>query len=226
MGYLKRSLMPESWPLSRKTETFVVRPLPGPHAIQNCIPLQVFLRDILGVAATAKEAKAILNQGKVLVDRKPRKEPAYPVGFMDVIEIPDIRKHYRVNLTKKGLVVEEIAAADAAQKLCRIVRKTTVRKGRTQLTLHDGRNILVDDPAAYHVGDSVAISLPDQKILKHYRLEKGARAAVLAGRNKGASGTVKEIHRRATMIEKSTVTVTVDKKDIQTLAAYVMARGG
>ncbi|MGB1660494.1 MAG: 30S ribosomal protein S4e, partial [Candidatus Poseidoniaceae archaeon] len=66
------------------------------------------------------------------------------------------------------LQYRRISAKEAAWKVCRIEGKTTIKGGRTQLNLHDGRNLLVDDPSkdAYATGDSLKMNLPDQKILE------------------------------------------------------------
>jgi ribosomal protein S4E len=65
---LKRKPAPRFWPIHRKEFTWVVKPSPGPHSLQNCLPLAIVLRDILGFAQTRKEAKSIVSQGKVYVD--------------------------------------------------------------------------------------------------------------------------------------------------------------
>jgi small subunit ribosomal protein S4e len=213
--------MPVHWPVSRKQETFIVKPMPGPHASDNCIPLQVILRDVLKVADTSREAKMILNGSKVLVDKKPRKEPKYPVGLMDVVETLDDKKAYRVNINRSGLFLDKIVPESAGRKLCKITGKTTLKGGLQQISFHDGRNIVVkkDD---YKRGDSVLMSLPDQKILKHFKLAKGEQATVIAGTNVGVKGKIKEIVKRKTMLEKSTVTIQSGEKELETLLDYVM----
>src|SRR4030042_4137144 len=102
MAHLKRYSMPEFWPLARKAKSYVTTPMPGPHPKYNSIPLRVVLRDSLKSVETADEAKRVLNAGKVLVDKKIRKHPNFPVGLMDVIEIPDLHARYRVVMGKRG----------------------------------------------------------------------------------------------------------------------------
>ncbi len=69
-----------------------------------------------------------------------------------------------------------------------------------QISLHDGRNILLDqtDKMAKDVKgqDSVKISVPSQKILEIYRLEEDARAMVTEGRHRGRVGKIVDITRR------------------------------
>jgi small subunit ribosomal protein S4e len=151
-----------------------------------------------------KETKAILNRRKVFIDGKIRTEEHFPVGLMDVIEIPDLSKAYRVLPSKKsGLTLSEITKAEAKFKLCRIENITTVKKGYIQLNLHDGRNILmpVKDPKKkldipYKTMGTLKISIPDQKILDYYPNEVNNQAIVMAGKNIGFSGKVSNLIKR------------------------------
>ena len=93
---LKRKPAPRFWPIHRKELPWIVKPSSGSHSLQNCLPLTLVLRDILGVAQTRKEGKFILAQGKVQVNGKVRKKDDFPVGLMDVISMPDANKYYRI----------------------------------------------------------------------------------------------------------------------------------
>jgi small subunit ribosomal protein S4e len=218
---LKRYVMPKFWNVPIKTNAFIVKPLPGPHKKDECIPLQIILRDMLKVAHTAKEVRQILNAEKVMVDKKVRKQPKYPVGLMDVIEIPAISKSYRVGINKKGLYLDSVKEDETDKKLCRITGKTTIKGGLTQLNLHDGRNIILKKDA-YGVGDSLLIQLPDQKILKHFKLQKGEPAVIISGKNIGTKGKIHDIKRRKTMLETSTVVIKSGEENIETLLDYIM----
>jgi small subunit ribosomal protein S4e len=218
----KRYMMPKVWRLPVKTHYWAPTPKPGPHPRDQCIPLQVIVRDMLGYAETAREAKRIIKSGKVMVDKKARLEECFPVGLNDTVEFPDIKKYFRVDVGPRGIFLAEAKAEDAGAKVCRIEGKTAVKGGKVQLNMHDGRNIIIKDPKAYKCFDSVLISLPDQKILKHFPFAKGAPAVIIAGRNVGSRGKIKAIKDRKNMQEKSTVTIQTDKKDIETLKGYAM----
>jgi small subunit ribosomal protein S4e len=224
MTHIKRLSIPAQWSMSRKDNKFAIHPSPGAHPVEGCIPIQVLLRNVLGVVESAREARIVLNSGKVLVDRKPRKDPGYPVGLMDVVELPDSGLSYRVVSGAKGLSLEKIDSGDAAWKLCRIRGKTTLRKGIQQLNLHDGRNMLIKKDT-FGTGDTLKISLPEQKILRHYRLEKGAHAFVSAGRNIGIRGRVTMIEPKEHSLEKSTVTLDTGKGEVKTLRDYIFIEG-
>ncbi|RLJ09292.1 MAG: 30S ribosomal protein S4e [Candidatus Aenigmatarchaeota archaeon] len=221
MSHMKRLLAPKFWRVSKKENKFIVSPSPGPHPKKTCIPLKVLLRDILNYAENSLEVKKILNEGKVLVDKKPRKDPKFPTGLMDIVEIPETNQYFRVSVNKHGLCLEEIDKSKANAKLCKITGKTIVNGGVTQLNLHDGRNVLVEKDV-YKVGDSVLIGLPDQKIIKHFKFEPGADALIVSGRNKGLKGKVKEIKKRKTMLERGVVKIDVKGKEIETAKKYII----
>jgi small subunit ribosomal protein S4e len=218
MAHLKRHAMPAIWHLARKRKVFAVRPSPGPHPRDNCIPLQVVLRDVLHYVENAGEAKKILNEGRVLVDKKARKDIHYPLGLMDVLEIPDVKEQFRVGVNRKGLVLEKIPASEAGKKLCRIKNKTAVKGGMVQLNLHDSILIQLRDT-------SHPMQRGDKEILKHFRLEKGSYAVITAGRNTGVKGKIRDIRVKKSMLEKSTVILESEGKSIETLLDYVMVTG-
>jgi small subunit ribosomal protein S4e len=156
------------------------------------MPAAVVLRDILKVCDTAKEAKRIIGNREILVDGQPLRSHKMPVGFMDVLSIPKTEKNYRMLLTDKGkLTLVEISESEAKWKLCRLQDKTTVSNGRTQLNMHDGRNIVLDKNE-HRTGDVLKIDLNGQKILSAYPLAPGALAMITDGPHAGKTAVVAE----------------------------------
>jgi small subunit ribosomal protein S4e len=225
MAHLKRQKMPVFWPVGVKTEKFVTRPVPGPHRKDFCIPLKLILRDMLGYAHTSREAARILNEGKILIDKKLRKEPKHPVGFMDIIEIPEVGKNFIFDVNKKGLYLREIPPGETGKKICMVRNKKTLKKGIEQINLHDGRNIITGKKTSYKTGDSLVISLPDQKILDHLSLKKGAKAVITHGRNRGVKGVVKEVLERKFVTDSATVTLEAEGGQVETLKDYIFVLG-
>ena len=219
--HLKRYSIPKYWRLRKKEEEFVVSPRPGPHKKSECIPLLVILRDVLKIFENAKEAKSTIKKGDILVDKKVRKDPNYPVGLMDVMEIPKVKKYYRVSVDKHGLFLEEMGPSQADKKLCRIQDKKTIKGGVNQLNLHDGRNILTEKNV-HKPNDSLLIEIPTQKILKHFKFDKNSPAIVISGKNIGVRGKVKEIFNRKTMLESNRVVLQTKEGEIETVKEYVL----
>jgi len=189
---MKRLTAPRSWPLKRKTNVWVTKQSPGPHAVENSMPAAIVLRDILKLCDTAKEAKRIIGNREILIDGKPLRSHKMPVGFMDVLSIPKLKANYRMLLTDKGkLSLVEISDAEAKWKLCRLQNKTTVRKGKTQLNLHDGRNVVLDKNE-YKTGDVLKVDLDGQKISGTYPLAPGSLAMIVEGPHAGKTAVVSE----------------------------------
>ncbi len=218
-NHLKRLAMPRSWPLPRKTTVWVSRPTPGAHALELCMPITLVIRDVLRLAKTAREVRFILHNELAKVDGRVVKDTRRGVGLMDVMTLGE--EHYRCVLDHNGrLQYRRISADEASWKVCRIEGKTTIKGGRTQLNLHDGRNIIVDDPAEYSTGESLKLNLPDQKILEHIRFGEGTRAYLMGGAHVGSTAHVNEfIKTRGSMPNE------VQFDDFVTVARNVFAIG-
>jgi small subunit ribosomal protein S4e len=176
--------------ISRKEHTFVTRPSPGPHAKDASVPLLVAVRDELGLCDTAREARRIIGNREIVIDGRPTRDFKRPIGLMDTLSIPKTKVHYRVLLDRKGRIrLVSIDKSEATWKLARIESKTTVRGGRTQLNLHDGRNLLVEKDV-YKSGDVLKLEVPSQKVMAHYPMEKGAVAMVISGAHTGEMSSI------------------------------------
>jgi len=232
--HLKREAAPSYWPIHRKKFTWAVKPSPGPHPTHRCIPLVIIVREMLGLAKTRKEAKKIISQGKILVDGKIRRDERFPAGLMDVISIPEIKKYYRVLPSEKGLSLHPIDEDEAKFKICRIENKKTLKEGHVEITLHDGRNILIrvenprnPDEDVYRTLDTLKISIPDQEILEHLKLGKEMFASLVYGKNIGKYGLIKSIEERAGRKRRNLLVTIEDMKGetFQTILDYVFVVG-
>ncbi|MDI6798622.1 MAG: 30S ribosomal protein S4e [Candidatus Aenigmarchaeota archaeon] len=224
MSKLKRLLAPKFWGVPKKVAKWTVSPRPGPHKKFESIPLLIIARNILNLAETWKEAKSIIKKGEILVDNKARKDHAFPVGLMDVVSVLRIKKHYRVLPSKKGLEMKEIPEDEANKKICRINNKILVKKGRLQLNLHDGRNLLVEKDV-YKTGDSVLLELPSQKILEHIKLEKGSLGLITKGKNSGKTARIKEVVTAKSMREPNKVICEIENRDVEVRKDHIIVVG-
>jgi small subunit ribosomal protein S4e len=220
-GHLKRVAAPRTWPITRKTSTWVAKPSPGPHSQEHGMPLVVVLRDLLHLADKAKEIKQILHEGKVLVDGKVRKDHKFPVGLFDVISIPDIKANYRVMVGQDNKF-KLVPVTDAGLKLLKIINKTVVKQGKIQLNFHDGTTMLGGND--YHTKDTLIMQVPEKSITQHLKYEAGSLIMVIGGKHAGTIGKIKEIR-----IIKSTtpnrITITGPAGDFDTIEQYVVVVG-
>jgi small subunit ribosomal protein S4e len=192
--HLKTLTVPVTWPIKRKGKKFVLRPNPGKLFSQS-IPLSLIFKDILKYCKTSNEVKTILKDKEVLVDGKRRKDPKYLVGLMDVLSLPLLNESFRITLNKNNKIeLVAIQPEEANQKICKINGKTILKKGKVQLNLSDGRNILVKEDK-YSIGDSILIKLPTQEILDEYKLEKGHYALLTEGTHVGYQGVIETISK-------------------------------
>ncbi len=193
MNHLKTIAAPRTWKLNRKKSTFTLKPNPSGHRMELCMPLGTLIRQ-LGFASTAKEARHILNTQEVLLDGKKVKSQDMAVGFMDVVGFPAVKKWYRMHLnSSRFLEMIEIDQKEAAIKPCKIKNKTTL-KGKIQLNLSDGKNILVEK-SDYKTGDSILIEVENNKIRDHFPLTKGCSIIVTSGKNTGSIGKIERIEQ-------------------------------
>ena len=232
-GRLKRNPSPKFWPIHRKELLWVVKPASGPHSQENCLPLTLVLRDMLGVAKTKKEVSKILSQGKVVVDGKIRRKADYPVGLMDVISVSDLNKSFRVMPSHKGLILQSIKKDETNFKLCRVENKKILTEG-VQISLHDGSNILVKvaetanpTEATYQTFDILKLSLPDKEVLDQISAKEGNVAIITGGKNIGKQGKIVEIEKAEAKKRRSALVVIEDEKGerYQTIFDYVFSIG-
>lgn len=228
--HLKRYVVSKHVPIHKKAFKYAVRPSPGPHAANDCIPIAILLRDMFSFARNMSEVKRILFERNVEVDGRVKTNRKHPIGFMDVISFPKIKEHYRlIYFEKKGLRTVPISEKETNIKLCQIKNKTTITDGLTQLNLHDGRNIVLSkeesSTARYSTHDTIKISLPDQKILEKYELKLGNYGFVTSGRWMGKHGTIEEISTHGTKNTKNVTLRTPDGTELVTLYNYIFVVG-
>jgi len=191
----KRIAAPRSWQISRKIARWTVKSRPGPHPGDRSIPLLLIVRDMLKLADNSKEAKRILNEGKILVDGRIRKDHKFPVGIFDILSIPEIEVNYMVLMDKRGkLSLHPISPEEARNKLCRVENKRMLRGGVIQLNLHDGRNLLLgDEDGEVRTHDSIMLTLGSNAISQHFAYKVGSKAMVIGGRHSAQIGEIEEI---------------------------------
>ncbi|AKB12911.1 SSU ribosomal protein S4E [Methanosarcina thermophila] len=221
MTHQKRLAIPKSWKVGKKGYKWVSTTRPGPHSKARSLPLGIIIRDILKLVDNSREGKRILSEGKVLVDGIPRKDLRFPVGLFDVISLPLINETYRVLQDEKGRLTLYKLSETNVNKLCRINNKTILKGGKVQLNLNDGANILGSNE--YSTKDSLILSVPDKKIIKHLKFKVGNLAMVVGGQHSGEIGTIKEI-KEVKSSRHNTVAIS-GETDFETIEDYVFVIG-
>jgi len=223
-NHIKRIAAPKSWDIKRKTYKFIARPMPGPHSVKSALTLNFLLRNVLEYAKTTKEIKMILTNKSILVDKTVRNDYKFPIGLMDVVEIPAMNEYYRMIYNSKGkLKLLSIDSKESNMKLLKVINKSIVKKGKIQLTFHDGRNILLDKFEG-KVGDTALFDLQKKEIKKWLPLAENALVYLSGGGYVGSLAKIKGIIK-ARDLQKGKVLIEIDGKDYITLSDYAFVVG-
>ena len=142
---------------------------------------------------------------------------------MDVIDIPKTGESYRVLLDRKGRLQLDLIDDNSA-KLSKIVNKSTIKGGKTQLNLHDGKNVIVDEDE-YAVGDVISLKVPEHEIVEAYPLKEGATVLVVGGKHTGELGTVSEIIENKSSNPNTIIIENSSKDEFLTLKDYAFVVG-
>lgn len=220
--HLKRLKSPRHWPIPRKEKKMDCKTFPGPHSADESLPLLIIIRDVLGLADTAREAKRIIHHGEILVDGRPRKDHKFPLDLW-ISQKFKIDKSYRVLIDKKGRLYLHETKEEERYKLCKILNKTTVKGGKIQLNLHDGRNHLVDND--FKTGDVIKLRIPDQEILDKIEFKEGNLAFITGGKHVGEIARVEKINIIKAPTPNTVILKSRDGKMFETIHEYVFMIG-
>jgi len=220
---LKRQMAPLFWGITRKNKRFAVTVRPGSHGKNISIPSAIFLRDMLKIVNTLREAKYAIYSGKVTVDGIKRKSLHHGIGLMDVIELDGLKEIYRL-VPKDGDLLQPIVinADEKIKKIVLVKSKTTIKNGKTQIGFHDGRSLI--DETDVNVGDSCILEVPKQKILDVIRLEKNSRVIITRGANVGKIGVINQV-KEGTFTLPKRVNILLEKREIEIPANMTMPIG-
>ena len=217
-NHLKRIRAPRTWKILRKAYKFITRPNPGAHKLELAVSLNTFLKEMAQITHSTKDTKYLLTKQEVQVNGNRKKDEKHQVGFLDIVSIPSLKQNYLVSISEKGkLTANETKNTNT---IIRIKNKTLLGKDKVQLNTLRGINLLVTakDAKKYKVGDSLLISVPDQKIQGHFPREKGAVAIIYTGKHAGKQGQILEI-------KEDIVKIKTKKEKFETLKEYVIVTG-
>jgi small subunit ribosomal protein S4e len=192
---LKRSKAPKRWSISRKEKKWTINVHPGPHD-KEAIPLAFILRDYLEYALTLREARRILNERKVRINGTVRTDFKYPIGIMDVIEIPVTGESYRMLPDWKGnLIMHPIRGEETHFRPLKIVGKHLVKRGAIQLHFHDGTTLQVGKEVKYTCNGTILYDFESRTIRDYFPFTKGNYAVITSGRNVFRTGNITVVER-------------------------------
>ena len=222
--HLKRHSMPTAWPIKRKNIPFVSRPHPGSHQREYVVSVLVLLRDVLGVARNAKEAKYIAQNQDFLVNGKQARDIKSPIGFFDVIEIPLTKEKYTLLFDEFGKA--KLTPTKEDNLYLRVSGKKQTKGGKFQLNLFNGYNLLVDEKTfkGTKVQDTIVYDFKKNQVVSTIPLAPKSYVYIFDGKFRGQFGQVKEFTEYYGLT-KDAVEVTINGESHKTVKQYCYAIG-
>eukprot|EP01061_Rhynchopus_euleeides_P026160 TRINITY_DN42824_c0_g1_i1.p1 TRINITY_DN42824_c0_g1~~TRINITY_DN42824_c0_g1_i1.p1 ORF type:complete len:268 (+),score=100.07 TRINITY_DN42824_c0_g1_i1:70-873(+) len=191
--HMKRLAAPKHWMMDKLSGVYAPKSRPGAHKGGESLPLILVLRNRLKYALTRAEAMMITKQRFVEIDGRVRVDPKTPVGFMDIVTMPVTGDKFRVMYDVKGrFILQKVANAET--KVCKVKKVFMSSNGVPCISTHDGRTVRYPDPLISS-GDSVVISVKDQKIQDFVKFKPGVLVMVTGGANTGRVGVVADVER-------------------------------
>lgn len=191
MSHLKRISIPRSWPLPRKGTKYLLCAHPGKKA-EISIPLGIIIRDVLKIANTKKEMKALLQAEEIEVDGKIVREEKFPISIFDIIGVKSLNKSFKVILNEKGKL--DLEETKETTKVCKVIGKKMLPNKVLQINCFDGRNFISKEKIS--VNDSLQIDIKTGKIIKILPFKTGSEVFITGGEHIGQKGKISEAGRQ------------------------------
>ncbi|MBM3233160.1 hypothetical protein FJZ18_03280 [Candidatus Pacearchaeota archaeon] len=206
--HLTRQNVTTKLPIPRKGTKYIAR---ASSHLSESVSVLLAVRDMLKLARTAKEVKKMVQDKALKVNGKAVMDIHESIKLFNFFEADRL---YKLSLlpTKK-FTLEEVKSKDLSKelRLAKVTDKRLVKKGKVQLNLHDGSNILTSDKI--NVNDSIYIDF-EGKIKKHIKLEKGKEALVISGKHTGKTGTIESIDGVSSKIKSNGDSIVVQLQQI------------
>ena len=203
--HLIRNQIIRGLPIPKKSTKYVARALSHHN---SAVPAVIAIRDMLGLAKTAREARNIINRGLIKINGRTVRDYREPIKLFSIFEAD---KKYRLIYLKTGRFhLEEFSGSE---RLSKVINKKTLKNEKIQINLYDGTNFISKEKIS--VGDSVLLD-NENKIKEKIPMEKGKKVFIISGRNIGINGKIKNIDGKNAVIilEDSGKEVELNKKHI------------
>lgn len=211
-GYIKRLNAPKYFSVHRKEHAYVIKQNPGRHTLQKSIALTLVL-DKLELAANRSESAKIIKSSLVSVNGKVVKDPKFPVGLNDIVQIgPD---KYMLSVNERGQILIEKGRIGQVYK---VVGKYKYKDNSTMVRLHDGS--IRKSTNDVKVNDSVSVS--ENKISKVIKLDKGSKCQIIDGVHVGKAGKITDIREGNIHKQKSVVVEQMNGESFETLVKNII----
>lgn len=182
MAYLKRQAASKKLPIERKGTTYVAKAM---SHYKSAIPVSIAVRDLLHLARTTREVKLMIKDKKLKINGKPVKTCMDSIKLFNIFEAD---KHYYLTLLPTGKMT--LAYSKDKNRICKVTGKKILKGSKIQLNLHDGSNILSNEPIK--INDTILLS-PEGKIKDKISFSKGKKAIIISGKHAGSFGKIEDM---------------------------------
>jgi len=213
-GYIKRLYAPKYFAIHKKEHKYIVKQNPGRHSLQKSVALSLLISK-LGLGSTMSESSKIIKSGQVKVNGNAVKDPKFPVGLNDSIEVD--QSSHTIGINRKGHI-EIVNDENPGSQVYKVVGKYKDKKNKIMLRLHDGR--IIEGKKDVNVNDSVVLS--GKGLSKVLKLGTGAKCRVIDGVHVSMLGTVKETIKGNMHKEQSVIVERKEGGDFETLVRNII----
>ncbi|PIN90831.1 hypothetical protein COU60_00620 [Candidatus Pacearchaeota archaeon CG10_big_fil_rev_8_21_14_0_10_34_76] len=189
--YLTRAETSSKIPIPRKGTRYLARAL---SHVRDGVPAVIALRDMIGLAETAREVKLLIKSESLKINGKIVRDYRESIRLFNIFEAGD--KKYKLTILPTGRWNFE--ETSSSERLCKILNKKILTSGKIQINLHDGSNLI--SKKQMNIGDSLLIGT-DGKIIDEIPLKKGGKAFVYSGKSVGLTGTIENINEKKILIK-------------------------
>lgn len=204
--HLTRAETTRKIPIVRKGTQYTARALSHQD---SGVPVVIAVRDMLKIARTASEVKAMIKQKLLAINGRKVRDYREPILLYSILEAGDL---YRLTLLPTGRFSFE--KTKDTSRIAKVIGKKMLKNKIIQINLHDDTNVLSKENIS--LGDSLELGI-DNKVKRVIKLEKGKKALIITGKSIGLIGTVKNIEGRSVYIELNGRELHLDKDYIMVL---------
>jgi len=178
-------------PIPRKGTQYIARA--SSHTYDS-VPAVIAIRDMLHLAKTSKEVEKMIMRKLLKINSRVVEDLHESITLFSILEAG---KSYVLKLspTRKFFFEE---TKDNSGRLCKVIGKRLVKKGKIQFNLHDGSNVIADNKIK--IGDSLYLDFSG-KIKKHIPLEAGSQVFIIKGRYMGSEGKIAKIDEKKILVK-------------------------
>ncbi len=176
-------------PIARKGTKYVAR---QSSDLDSSVSVLFAVRDMLKIAKTAKEVKEMIKNKSLKLNNREVKDERQSLRLFNILHAD---KNYILKLNQTGKFYLEPTKSD--ERPCKVIGKTILSKGRVQLNLHDGSNVLSKDKVK--INDTLYLD-KNNKLVKHISFEKGSKIFVTHGKYMGNTGKIDSLENNFVLV--------------------------